>query len=124
LATSVETPSGTRILLVGAAVEDRDEAVRSFLIELLLVGPAALLLTSLLGYGLATAALRPVEEMRVEADAISGAEPGRRLPLGDAHDEIFRLGETLNEMLERLEAGLARERQIVADAGPRLRTAL
>ena len=43
-------------------------------------GPVALLLASLLGYGLATLALRPVESMRREAAAISATEPGRRLP--------------------------------------------
>ena len=63
---------------LGAAVEDRNETLRGFLTELLLIGPAALLAASLLGYG-PHAALRPVEAMRAEAAAISGAEPGRRL---------------------------------------------
>jgi signal transduction histidine kinase len=35
-----------------------------------------------------------------------------------------RLGETLNDMLDRLEAGLARERRLVADASHELRTPL
>lgn len=124
LAMPVETPSGTRVLLVGASLEDRDETLRGFLIILFLIGPAALLLTSLLGYGLATAALRPVEAMRIEAAAISGSEPGRHLPLPRSRDEIHRLGETLNEMLDRLEAALERERGFVADASHELRTPL
>ena len=124
LAMPVETPSGTRVLLVGASLEDRDETLRGFLIILFLVGPTALLLTSVLGYGLATAALRPVEAMRVEAAAISGSEPGRHLPLPRSQDEIHRLGETLNEMLDRLEAALERERGFVADASHELRTPL
>jgi two-component system OmpR family sensor kinase len=37
---------------------------------------------------------------------------------------VRRLGETLNEMLERLDEGLARERRFVADAGHELRTPL
>ena len=124
LATPVETRDGTFVLVVGASLEDRDETVREFLTILFLAGPAALLLASFLGYGLATAALRPVEAMRVEATAISGSEPGRRLPLPDSQDEIRRLGETLNEMLGRLDAALARERGFVADAGHELRTPL
>jgi len=44
--------------------------------------------------------------------------------LPQAHDEIYRLGETLNEMLGRLEAALERERGFVADAGHELRTPL
>jgi len=124
LAMPVETSSGRRVLLVGASLEDRDETLREFLIVLLLVGPAALLLTALLGYGLATAALRPVEAMRAEAAAISGSEPGRHLPLPRSRDEIHRLGETLNEMLDRLEAAIERERGFVADASHELRTPL
>ena len=124
LAMPVETPNGTRVLLVGASLEDRDETLRRFLVILLLVGPTALLLTSLLGYGLATAALKPVEAMRIEAAAISGSEPGRHLPLPRSQDEIHRLGETLNEMLDRLEAALERERGFVADASHELRTPL
>ena len=78
------------------------------LTELFLIGAGSrFLLASLLGYGLAAAALRPVEAMRSEAAAISGSEPGRRLPLPRARDEVRRLGETLNAMLGRLEDALA-----------------
>jgi signal transduction histidine kinase len=122
LATPVDTSAGTLVLLVGSSLEDRDDAVQGLLALLLVVGPAALLLASLLGYGLATLALRPVESMRAEAAAISASEPGRRLPLPQARDEISRLGETLNRMLDRLETALERERTFVADASHELRT--
>jgi two-component system OmpR family sensor kinase len=124
LATPIDGPSGSSVLAVGASLEERDEALRGFLGELLLIGPGALLLASLLGYGIATAALRPVEAMRAEAEAVSAAEPGRRLPLPPSRDEVSRLGETLNAMLGRLESGLERERSFVADASHELRTPL
>jgi two-component system, OmpR family, sensor kinase len=120
----VESPEGRVVVVVGASLEDRNETLRGFLAELVLIGPAALLVASLLGYALATAALRPVEAMRSEAAAISAAEPGRRLPLSRARDEIRRLGETLNAMLGRLEGALERERGFVADASHELRTPL
>jgi signal transduction histidine kinase len=124
LERSAESPEGPVVVVVGAALEDRDETLRGFLTELLLIGPAALLAASLLGYGLAAAALRPVEAMRAEAAAVSGSEPGRRLPLPESRDEVRRLGETLNAMLGRLEAALERERSFVADASHELRTPL
>ncbi|HET7856222.1 MAG TPA: ATP-binding protein, partial [Gaiellaceae bacterium] len=51
-------------------------------------------------------------------------EPGRRLPAGKARDEISRLAVTLNEMLQRLERAIERERGFVADASHELRTPL
>ena len=44
--------------------------------ELLIAGPLAVLLASLAGYGLAAAALRPVEAMRRRAAVVSAATPG------------------------------------------------
>jgi signal transduction histidine kinase len=106
------------------AREDRDEALASLLAVMLVVGPAALLVATGAGYVVAGSALRPVEAMRREAAAISAESSGRRLPLPEARDELRRLGETLNEMLHRLDAGLVRERRFVADAGHQLRTPL
>jgi two-component system OmpR family sensor kinase len=111
-------------LIVGASLEERDEALNGLLGELFIIGPVALLLASLLGYGIGAAALRPVEAMRAEASAISAAEPGRRLPVPAARDEVGRLAETLNGMLERLQRALERERSFVANASHELRTPL
>jgi heavy metal sensor kinase len=112
------------VVVVGASLEERGEALENLTRQLLLGGPLALLVASLLGYLLAAAALRPVESMRREAEAVSASEPGRRLPLPPATDEIARLGTTLNTMLGRLEAALARERRFVSDASHELRTPL
>lgn len=118
------TPVDDRIVVVGEPLDDRDEALDGLLTQLFVVLPIALVVSSLVGYLVAGAALRPVEAMRRRAGEITPDTPERRLPLPRAHDEIHRLGETLNEMLERLDAGLARERRFVADASHELRTPL
>jgi signal transduction histidine kinase len=112
------------IVVVGASLDDRDEAVASLTTLLAIGGPAALLLASLAGYGALALALRPVEAMRREAAEISAGEPEERLPVPAGDDELSRLGETLNQMLARLEATLARERRFVDDASHELRTPL
>jgi two-component system OmpR family sensor kinase len=125
LASPIDYPTGAHgVLVVGASLEEREEALAGLLGELFIVGPVALLLAALLGYGLGTAALRPVEAMRAEASAISAAEPGRRLPVPAARDEVARLATTLNGMLERLQRALERERSFVANASHELRTPL
>jgi len=126
LLTSV-TPAvdGRRlVVVVGAPLDERDEAVRNLDVLLAIGGPIALLLASAAGYGVASAALRPVDEMRRRAAAISGENLEERLPVGPANDEIRRLGETLNLMIERIENALAHERTFVADASHELRTPL
>jgi two-component system OmpR family sensor kinase len=123
-ATHVTNRGRRLVLVVGITREDRAETLRSLRDELLVAGPIALLLATAAGYGLAGLALRPVESMRRRAAAISAERPGERLPVPQTRDEVERLGETLNAMLARLEAALARERAFVADAGHELRTPL
>jgi signal transduction histidine kinase len=117
-------PLEDRVLVVGATRENRAELLRSLLAAFLVGGPLALLLASLAGYALAGAALRPIEAMRRRAAEISTSSLAERLPVPPAHDEVARLGATLNEMLARLEDGIARERRFVADASHELRTPL
>jgi signal transduction histidine kinase len=124
LAGPVNAPMGTVVLVVGGSLGDRDDALNDFLRRLLVAAPLVLLLVSAGGYLVAAAALRPVERMRAEADAITGVELGRRLTVPPADDEIARLGRTLNVMLGRLDEAVERERRFVADASHELRTPL
>ena len=124
LATPVQSDGRTLVVVVGASVDDNEEALGTLGLLLLVGGPVALLLASLAGYGVAAGALRPVEAMRRKAAAISEDSPDERLPVPRARDEVGRLGETLNEMLARLEGGLERERAFVSDASHELRTPL
>ena len=124
LATPVRAQGRRLVVVVGASLEARDAALQGLLGQMLIGGPAALLLALLAGYGLTGSALRPVERMRARAGEISAGAPGQRLPVPAAHDEVQRLGTTLNAMLARLESALERERSFVADASHELRTPL
>ena len=124
LAVPVRLDSRRAALVVGRSVATRAETLHRLAREFLFAAPAALLVAILSGYGLAAAALRPVEAMRRRARAISASTPGARLPVPPARDEISALAVTLNEMLDRLEAALEHERRFVADASHELRTPL
>jgi signal transduction histidine kinase len=124
LAIPVKRGGRRLVLVVGATAENRREALRSLRTQLLIVGPIALLMATGLGYLLAGAGLRAVDAMRARAARISADQPRERLPVPAAGDELQRLGTTLNEMLDRLQAALERERGFVAEAGHELRTPL
>jgi signal transduction histidine kinase len=113
-----------QVLVVAASKDDLSETLNEVRSQLLVGGPLLLLLASAIGYLVAGLALRPVEAMRHRAELISARHAGERLPQPAANDELRRLAVTLNEMLDRLESALARERRFVAEASHELRTPL
>ncbi|MEA2455063.1 MAG: hypothetical protein QOI45_1325, partial [Thermoleophilaceae bacterium] len=73
--------AGAPILVVEASLDQRERALELLNGGLLVGGALTLVLAALAGYGLAGAALRPMETMRRAAARISDAEPHARLPL-------------------------------------------
>jgi two-component system OmpR family sensor kinase len=112
------------VVAVGEGLERRDRALDRLRGLLFIAGPLALLLATYAGYQVAGAALRPVERMRVRAEQVTERDTSERLPVPDTNDEIEALGNTLNELLARLDAALARERRLLSDASHELRTPL
>jgi two-component system OmpR family sensor kinase len=124
LALPVLAQGRPRVAVVASSLEPREETLRHLIVELALGGLGALLLASLAGYALATAALRPVEAMSRKAAEISLSGDDQRLPVPRTRDEIAHLGERLNEMLARIESAMRHERRFLADASHELRTPL
>ncbi len=91
---------------------------------LAIAGPLALVLASIAGYEVARAALRPVDQMRAQAERITERQLQERLPGADAADEIAALSRTLNALLDRVEAAVDHERRLVSAASHELRTPL
>jgi two-component system, OmpR family, sensor kinase len=124
-AVPARTADGAAVVVaVGDALARRDRALHRLRELLAIAGPLALLLASYAGYQVAGAALRPVERMRARAARITERDTAQRLPVPATSDEIEALGNTLNELLARLDAALARERRLLSDASHELRTPL
>ena len=113
-----------RVLVVGASLDDQRQTLGRLATSLAVGGPLALVLAVGVTWLLVGWTLRPVESIRGQAAAISASDPGRRLPVPGTGDELARLAETLNAMLERLEEAIERERRFVDDASHELRTPL
>ena len=124
LAAPADSPAGPVIVVAGSSTDDRREALAGIAGAFLIGAPLALALAGGLGFLLATRALAPVEALRRRAAEITLDRDGERLGLPPADDELRRLAETLNSMLDRIEESLARERVFVADASHELRTPL
>jgi signal transduction histidine kinase len=118
------TGTGRVAIAVAESLARRDGALARLRDLLSIVGPLALLLATWAGYQVAGRALRPVEQMRRRAQGITEHDTAERLPVPATRDEIEALGRTLNDLLERLDGALRRERRMLADASHDLRTPL
>ncbi len=123
-AVTAEAADGPVAVLVALPVGDV-LAVRSALrTGLLVLFPLVLVALAAVAWRVVGSTLRPVEELRAQAEQISGAGRTERLSVPSADDEVHALAVTLNQMLDRLAAGRARQRSFVADAAHELRSPL
>ena len=117
-------PDGPVVVHVGTSLERVGEATAVLRGSLAVGVPAALALLVPGLWLVIGRALRPVEAMRAEVAEISGGRLDRRVPVPATGDEVGRLGETMNAMLDRLEAAARRQREFVADASHELQSPL
>jgi signal transduction histidine kinase len=88
---------------------------------LLMAAPLMLLAGTMGGFLISRRALAPVDRIIEDARSITASDLSRRLAVSSTKDELQRLSETLNQMLDRIEATFARTRQFTADASHELR---
>ena len=121
---TLKLDNGEWVQAVRSSVETSEtlsNAQRLFLLGL----PVLLLLGLAGGYWLADRALRPVDAVsRLASDIAKRGSTGERVPLSPGSDEMARLTQTVNAMLERLEQTLERERAFALSAAHELRTPL
>ena len=121
--TTTSTAFSTTIV-VGRSLADVQRTLSVVTWTLALGGPALLALVAVTTWMVAGRALSPVENIRSQVASIGGSDLHRRVPQPQSDDEIGRLAETMNAMLERLEAASDRQRRFVSDASHELRTPL
>lgn len=118
-------PAETRVsVLVALPVGDVLATRAALRTGLLIVFPLVLAVMAAVAWRVIGSTLRPVEQLRVGAERISGTGRTERLAVPAAPDEVQALAVTLNSMLDRLAAGRARQRSFVADAAHELRSPL
>ena len=112
------------VLLVAESAAPLHARIRSHWITLALFGIGMVALATALGTVLARSLTRPLEGIEAAVAAVGAGRLSERAPVGRGPAELDALGETFNEMAERLEELVHTQRAFLADASHQLRTPL
>jgi len=107
---------------MGIPADDAVETLHLFRSYLLMFAPLLLLVAAGVGYWMSRRALSPVDALVRTAREVGGSNLNSRLQKLKTGDELQRLSDTLNEMLDRIESAFLRVSQFTADASHELRT--
>jgi signal transduction histidine kinase len=91
---------------------------------LILAFPIVLVLLFFTTSLIARRSIHPVYRLTETAEKISRENLNERIPLPLHEDELYTLTQTINQLLERLEDAVIREKQFTSDASHELRTPL
>lgn len=122
--STVETASGTQIIEFGTSGRSIESALRGILVTFLVALPAMFLVAAAGGFALVRLALKPVDQIIQTAERISHSNLEARLPVPHSGDEIERLSNALNNMIQRLGHAFAANSRFMADSSHELRTPL
>jgi len=102
-------------LVTGVSLAPYEQTRRTALLGSLALALTVLVLVGVAVWWLLRSALSPVVQMTEQAAAWSEHDLDRRFALGEPHDELTRLGATLDGLLDRLAASLRHERRFSAE---------
>ena len=122
LSTNVSSAGTTFFIQVAEPMDDYLEAIERFRNATLIGIPVLLLVAAAGGYWMSARALRPVDRITRAAQTITPQDLSQRVSVPQSGDELQRLAETLNKMLQRIESAVERITQFTADASHELRT--
>ena len=111
-------------VVAGVSVAPYEETRRLALVSSLAFAGIVLLLVVVAMRWLLNSSLRPVQRMTRQAAEWSEHDLDHRFGLGEPVDELTELAATLDQLLERVAAGLRREQRFSAEISHELRTPL
>jgi heavy metal sensor kinase len=109
---------------LGRSLAESDTIVERFTFRYFLILPLMIISSSFLGWYVARRALIPVDDVARTAQRITGANLTAQIPSRGANDELDRLIDSFNRMIERLNSSFTQTRQFSTDVSHELRTPL
>jgi heavy metal sensor kinase len=122
--TSVEGPGGPYVVTAATPLEPLERHMSVLATVLLGTVPIALGLALLGGYMLARRVLWPVDRIVEVANRITATDLHQRVEAVNPNDELGRLAQTINSLIDRLQKAIEEMRRFTADAAHELRTPL
>ncbi|MFN2557289.1 MAG: ATP-binding protein [Nitriliruptorales bacterium] len=119
---TVDSPVGRRTVVAVSPLAEVAQSVDSVVRALRVGTPLLAVIAGFITWMVVRRSLRPIESMRSRVEEITHATLDERLPVPDTGDEVERLATTLNDMLNRLEQAVRRQREFVSDASHELRS--
>ena len=118
---TVAGESGRGTYVVATVLAPGQQVIREGLLQYALVATGSLVLVGLGGWLVAGRLLRPLRLLREAAERVSHTDLSTRIPVS-GNDDVSELTRTVNEMLDRLQAGFEAQQRFLDDAGHELRT--
>jgi heavy metal sensor kinase len=120
----VDGPGGRYVVHAVTSLDSFERQISLLITVLLASGPIALASGIAGGYTLARRALSPVERIVEVANRITATDLHQRVAVLNPNDELGRLAQTFNALIDRLQKAIEEMRRFTADAAHELRTPL
>jgi heavy metal sensor kinase len=121
---TVAGPGGPYAVRAATSLDSFEHQMSLLTTVLVASGPVALGLALIGGYTLARRALSPVDRIVEVANRITATDLHQRVEIANAGDELGRLAQTINSLIDRLQKAIEEMRRFTADAAHELRTPL
>ena len=111
-------------LIVAVSLEDSAMVLHNLFIILLVAYPLILIVLFLIARFIAGRSIKPISSIIQTSNIITQDNLKSRIPLPQNKDELHLLSKTINNLLDRVENAIDREKQFTSDASHELRTPL
>ena len=111
-------------IIIAMSLEDATMVLNNLFEVLLIVYPLILMVLFFIARFIAGRSIKPISSIITTSNIITKDNLTSRIPLPQNRDELYILSQTINNLLDRIETAIEREKQFTSDASHELRTPL